>query len=335
MLVIPLFIQHQGCPQRCLFCDQWAIAGQGQAGGQDPVSELRRTIDTWLGYGRDHTNVQLAFFGGSFTCLDEALQRRLLEAVQPYLRHGSVHSIRLSTRPDCISEDVADLLVSYRVRTVELGAQSMNDAVLQRTRRGHRVADTRAAVAALADRGCAIGVQLMVGLPGETTTSFLCGVRQLIDLRPDFVRLYPTLALAGTGLAALYRQGHWRPLSLSRAVALTGRARDLFIEQGIRVVRMGLQPSADLEERLLAGPYHPAFGELVLSRTWYLRTRRLLVQAGPGRAVTMTISPRDYSAFVGHGRQNIKRLGALPTAAMLSVRTKPGLTRGQFSHVIN
>lgn len=336
MLVIPFFIQHRGCPHRCLFCDQWTIAGRDRGGADSPdqLDRLYRTIDSWLGYRRRRQVVQLAFFGGSFTCLAEDQRRLLLEAVQPYLRRGQIDSLRVSTRPDCIDDDIVDFLHAYGVGTVELGAQSMDEAVLQRVERGHDGGAIKRAVEVLTRRGCAVGLQLMVGLPGETTASFLAGIRQVIELKPTFVRLYPTLVLAGTGMADLYRRGQWRPLGLARAVALTGRARQLLTAAGITVIRMGLQPSPGLQSRVLAGPYHPAFGELVASRDWYLTTRRLLRTAGPGRTVELTISPRDHSAFVGSGKINLKRLGALFESAAFSVRLDGTLARGSFSYAI-
>ncbi len=336
MLIIPFFIQHRGCPHRCLFCDQWTIAGRDRdrADSRDQGGRLRRTIDSWLGYRRRRRVVQLAFFGGSFTCLAEDQRRLLLEAAQPYLRSGEIDSLRVSTRPDCIDDEIVDFLSAYGVRTVELGAQSMNDAVLHRVERGHDVAATERAAGILARRGCTVGLQLMVGLPGETTASFLAGVRRVMELKPAFVRLYPTLVLAGTGLAELSRREQWQPLGLARAVALTGRAHQLLTTAGITVIRMGLQPSPELQSRILAGPYHPAFGELVASRAWYLKARRLLCSAGPGRTVELTISPRDHSAFVGSGKINLKRLGALSESAAVSVRLDGTLARGSFLHAI-
>ncbi len=337
MLVIPFFIEHRGCSHRCLFCDQWAITGEpgrDETTGDLPA-RLQRTVATWLGYGSKRRPIHVAFFGGSFTCLDAAVQRLLLETLQPYLHAGTIDSIRLSTRPDCLSDESARFLRAFGVRTVEIGAQSMADTVLQRVKRGHTVADTEAAIGVLARAGLTIGVQLMVGLPGETTASFFRGVQRVIALRPHFVRLYPALALSGTGLAESFQDGSWRPLGLDRAVALTGRARELFAEQGITVVRMGLQPSAHLAERVIAGPYHPAFGELVYNREWYLRMRKLLVCAGPGRTVTLSIAPRDYSAVVGNKRRNLYRLQGLPAAAGLTVVTDSTLARGCFHYVIH
>jgi len=335
VLIIPYFIQHRGCPHRCLFCNQNAIAGTDTSLHTNLEDDFRECIERWLGRSRKQGNTQVAFFGGSFTCLEETLQRRLLEGVQPYIRAGSVDSIRLSTRPDCLSEDICEFLLSYEVQTVELGVQSMNDAVLLQAKRGHNSEESLEAIKLLKLNKFEVGVQLMPGLPGETTNSFLNGVRALRSLQPDFARLYPTLVIKHTELAELYKTTSWKPLGMNRAVTLCRRAQDLFSEQGIEVIRTGLQPSVELENQVVAGPYHPAFGELVLGRRWYLRTRKLLCEAGPGRSLTMTISDRDYSAFVGPGKQNIIRLRTLPFGGNLFIETDKSLERGKFRHAIS
>lgn len=340
VLIIPYFIQHRGCPHRCLFCNQNVIAGTGTgAGSADsarPEEELQYCIENWIERSKAPAGeTQVAFFGGSFTCLDESVQRRLLEGVQPYLQAGRVDSIRLSTRPDCLSEELCEFLYSYGVRCIELGVQSMDDTVLAHARRGHCGDDSRKAIELLIGCGFQVGVQLMPGLPGETTTSFLRGVAALASLQPHFARLYPTLVINDTELAGLYRKNLWKPLSLYRALTLCRRGRELFNSRGIRVIRMGLQPSVELENKLIAGPYHPAFGELVQGRSWYLRVRKLLRQAGREKTVEITISDRDYSAFVGSKKKNLMRLQTLPWCSTLIVKTDKSLERGTMHHVIS
>jgi len=329
-LIIPYFIHHRGCPHRCMFCNQIGIAGCNEHESSDPSVDLQQTVDEWLARSPGHDTVQVAFFGGSFTCIEETLQRTLLESVAPYLESGRVDSIRMSTRPDCLSMEVCEYLKFYGVRTVEVGAQSMSDPVLERAERGHTVADIERGVGLLKACGFETGMQLMIGLPGETTRSFLDGVRAAADLGPDLVRLYPTLILGHTGLADFYRKTSWQPLSLERAVGLTATAREHFLERGVRVIRMGLQPSLDLEQQIIAGPYHPAYGELVMSRIWYRRIRRILAQTGRYETVELTISERDHSALLGDKRQNMKRFENLSSAAGLKLVLDRTMERGEF-----
>ncbi len=334
MLIIPYFIHHQGCPHRCLFCDQFSIGATHHRESADTVNDLAGTIEQWLARSAPHDEIQVAFYGGSFTCLDETLQFQLLQAVAPYIYEKRVDSIRLSTRPDCVTEPICDFLLCSGVSTVEIGAQSMHDGVLEQNGRGHTAADIELAAQLLAARGLRVGIQLMAGLPGETTRSFMEGVKRVVGLAPDLVRIYPTLVLNGTALADLFRNTDWKPLSLERAVILAGRAREIFAANDISVVRMGLQPSAELERQILAGPYHPAFGELVLSRMWYRRIRKLLLEAGSGGVLKLLIAEKDYSAFAGQKKHNLKRLQRLPGGARLTVKTDPALRQGEYRHAI-
>lgn len=332
-LVIPLFIPHRGCPHLCLFCNQHSIAAAGQEASPD--SAIGGVIRAWLDRSPGRKEVQAAFFGGSFTCLPREEQEGLLAAVQPFIDSGEVDTIRLSTRPDCIDREACRFLRSRRVGVVELGVQSFDDRVLRAARRGHCADDSRQAVALLQEAGMAVGIQLMPGLPEETYRSFVAGVRETVALRPALVRLYPTVVLRHSALARQWQAGGYRPLSLNRAVAMTARARELLDAAGIAVVRMGLQPSARLEAEVLAGPYHPAFGELVQSRLWLRRIRRRLAGLAARESLTITVSPRDRSAIVGNNRINIRRLEDLGYAGRYTLRENPQVARGSVEYAVS
>jgi histone acetyltransferase (RNA polymerase elongator complex component) len=332
-LVIPVFIPHQGCPCRCLFCNQFSISGRdGQ--NEDDATLVRQTIREWLDRSRSHSEVQVAFYGGSFTCLSPARQEILLGAAQPFLQTGEVASLRLSTRPDCVDEKICEFLLGNGVKTVELGVQSLDDAVLLASQRGHSSEDCVRAARILKDKGIELGIQLMPGLPGETSVSFFRTLEQVIELEPAFVRLYPTLVINGSGLAELYRRGNYRPLTMNRAIALCRRAKELLDEAGIPIVRMGLQATTALEKELLAGPYHPAFGEFVAARHWFRRVRRLLAFCPPDNRLWLSISDRDISAFVGPKRVNMKRLQDLGLKERLELSTDKTMQRGTMKYVI-
>lgn len=331
MLVIPVFIPHRGCPHQCLFCNQEKIAGVTRGG---LLPDVAGTVDEWLARSPGHGQVQVAFYGGSFTCLPVDDQLAMLTAVQPYLRRRQVESIRLSTRPDCVGRETCDVLREYGVGTVELGAQSMDDRVLAENRRGHDSLQVTGAAALLRAAGFALGIQLMVGLAGETRRSFLVGIDRVIGLRPDFVRLYPALVVQDSGLALLYREGRYRPRSLNEAVALCARAYEKFTAAGIRVVRMGLQPTATLEASLVAGPYHPAFGELVRSQLWLRKIRARLACLAPGEHLTIRISHRDRSAVTGPGKRNIDRLRELGFAGRFTIVPEKNMERGSIDYAV-
>lgn len=332
-LVIPIFIPHRGCPHQCLFCNQQAIAGKGTTDVVDRDG-IMVEIDTWLARSPGREDVQVAFYGGSFTCLPQAEQARLLTVVQPYLGDGRVTSVRLSTRPDCVSADNSRFLAEFGVKTVELGVQSLDDRVLHQAQRGHSGDDSRRAMHILRQAGLQVGVQLLPGLPGETTRSFLLGVREVADFRPDLVRLYPAVVVENSALAELYRQGGYRPLTLNRAVGLVRRARELFDAAHVPVVRMGLQPSDSLDKEVIAGPYHPAFGELVNSRLWFKQLRRRLSRCRPGEHLLVHISHRDYSAVVGMKKVNIVRLGQLGYQGRFSIVPDVLRDRGSVEYVV-
>ena len=333
--IIPFFIHHQGCPHRCLFCDQNVVASASSNHEEEKSQLLEDTIDTWLPRFVAPKEVQLAFYGGSFTCLRNSTQVSLLSTVYPYIQKHLIHSIRVSTRPDCIDEQVCLRLREYGVKTVELGVQSLNDRVLEGSERGHSAADVRRASALLSQYGFSIGIQLMLGLPGDSTRSFLNTVRDVVDLQPAFVRIYPALVIKNTGLEKLYNEHLYRPLSLHQAIALTRRARQFFNEHGIEVIRMGLQPSTELEKQIVAGPYHQAFGELVLSRDWFRTTRKMISQMAPTRKIKITISDRDHSSFVGLKRCNIRRLERLFPHCSLEIETDTAMKRRQVRYAVD
>lgn len=330
-LIVPIFISHQGCPHQCLFCNQRAIGGPASS---IETSQIETEIKVWLARSGGTTPAEVAFYGGSFTCLDEEEQRCLLKAVQPFIEAGRVDRIRLSTRPDCVSGENSRMLTGFGVRTVELGVQSLDDRVLAAAERGHTADHSRRAIATLKAAGLEVGVQLLPGLPGETSRSFVAGVREVIRHKPALVRLYPAVVVAGSPLAELYRQNRYRPLSLNRAIALCRRAWELCAAAGIPVVRMGLQPSATLASQVLAGPYHPAFGELVISRHWLRQLRRRLAELGPDQHLRVYISQRDHSALVGMKKVNSHRLAQLGFAHRYTIIPERTRERGTVEYAV-
>jgi histone acetyltransferase (RNA polymerase elongator complex component) len=255
--------------------------------------------------------VQVAFYGGSFTALPFNTQRTYLEKVRPFILSRQVESIRLSTRPDSITREVLALLREYHVATVELGAQTMNDKALKSSGRGHTSLDTIHAVDLLKEHGFDVGLQLMPGLPGDSNAGFIDTVEKIIGLKPGFVRIYPAVVIKDTPLEKLYASGGYAPLPLDDAVRLCREALEMFEQAGIDVIRIGLQPTDELNKpgTVLAGPYHPAFRQLVESSIIVDRMRSALRnRAGKTGEVIFRINPKDLSAAIGQRRCNIALL---------------------------
>ncbi len=333
--IIPFFISHQGCPHQCVFCNQHVITGNQQwltASGVDAG------IRQCLAWPRDKKRqVQVAFYGGSFTGIDFQRQQELLGAVRPFLDSGAVQTIRLSTRPDYIDAQKARFLREQGVGIVELGIQSFDADVLSCCRRGHSAEQVAGAFSHLRSAKISVGGQLMVGLPGETRGGVIRGARKLVGLKPDLVRIYPTLVLKDSPLADMYKAGEYRPLMLYEAVALCCRLKAIFADGQIPVVRIGLQPSASLEKDIVTGPYHPAFGELVLSRLYFNRMRHYLADIQRKRSkqsVRLLICPADQSIFLGQKKCSWKRLTALHLFDGVQIEYDASLSRQEISHTI-
>lgn len=302
---IALFVPHIGCPHRCSFCDQRAIAGTGDRMTPDKVeaaclqAESRITLP-----GRQ---AELAFFGGSFTALPKKEMCALLDAALPFVRRGVFRGIRLSTRPDCVDEGILAALAGRSVTAVELGAQSMDDAVLVQNGRGHTAADVERAAGLIRARGLSLGLQMMTGLPGSTPDTDRETAARLAALRPDMMRIYPTVALRGTPLDGMVRSGAYIPPTLEETVALCAELLLFFEEErDIPVIRLGLHASPDLEQNRVAGPWHPAFRELCEGRIYRDRAASLLRECGiPPGPVRLLVHPRALSAMIGQRRGNV------------------------------
>ncbi len=307
--IVPVFIPHAGCPHRCIFCNQQLITRQTRK-EVSPVN-IRRQVLSFLPYNRHGRPVEIAFYGGNFLGLPPDQLKLLLAEAAEFTPAGTVHGIRFSTRPDTIDEQRLAIIQSYPVSTVELGVQSMDDRVLTLSSRGHTAADTVNAVGLLKKFPYQIGLQLMIGLPGDNETTAMETARQVAALKPDFVRIYPTVVLADSPLAVKYRLNEYEPLPLVTAVTLTKHLYLLFRRNQIAVIRMALQASDDLADNavVLAGPYHPAFGHMVHAEIFLDKATELLKNApSKTECATFCVNPRSVSRLQGICGHNLKVL---------------------------
>jgi histone acetyltransferase (RNA polymerase elongator complex component) len=330
--IIPVFIPHRGCPHRCIFCDQEKITSQEARSVTG--STVKDIIEVALKSPKFHKKSfsQVAFYGGTFTRLPEGDMTRLLEAVAPFIQEGLISSIRVSTRPDALDMKRLEIMKRFFVDTVELGVQSMDQEVLSLSRRGYSVQDSIDAVQTLKGMGFRVGVQMMPGLPGDSENRFHDSISKIIDLNPSMARLYPALVIDGTELADLYRAKRYRPFSLEDAVRICGHACKRLEEKGIAVIRMGLMSSPSLleEGRILAGPWHPAFGFLVRSFLFHQLITPELIKKRRTQRIKIFVNQRDEPLLRGHKNQGIQCIEEKTAARVLGIVPDDTLPGGRI-----
>lgn len=311
--IIPIFVPHLGCPNNCTFCNQKRISGQTK---QVTAKDVKDTIEYYLKNFKDnHKYVEVAFFGGSFTAIEKEKQEELLEAAQEYIKAKLVNSIRISTRPDCIDKETLKRMKKYHVKTIELGVQSMNNYILSKCKRGHTSEDVKKASKLIRRYGFILGHQMMVGLPESTKQDEINTAKELIKLKPKIVRIYPVLVIKDTELADEYERGEYIPLTVGQAVESCKEVVDLFNRNKINVIRIGLQNTEEISEpgtdksSVLAGPYHPAFRQLVESSMWYDSIVNKIKKVN-AKVKKVKIIANDVSInnIIGHKRENIEKL---------------------------
>ena len=313
LYIIPIFVPHLGCPNDCIFCNQKSISGQKKNMTKE---EAKKIIEDYLkSINSEEAQLEIAFFGGSFTAIEKEKQEELLGVAYEYIKEGKVDSIRISTRPDCIDKETLKRLKSYKVRTIELGVQSANDYILRRANRGHTFEDVKKASKLIKRYGFQLGHQMMVGLPESTRIDEINTARALIKLKPKMIRIYPVLVVKNTKLEKEYENGEYQPLPLAQAVETCKELVSMFVKKKIDVIRVGLQNTDEItspEEKsseVVAGPYHPAFRQLVESGLWYdaivAKIKKLNIKV---KEVEVTVNPVDSNNVIGHKKENVIKL---------------------------
>ena len=311
--IIPIFVPHLGCPNDCTFCNQKKISGQKKNITSKDVDKI---IEYYLSnFKESDRKIEIAFFGGSFTGIDTNIQEELLLAANKYIKNGNVDGIRISTRPDYINQDILDMLKKYNVKTIELGVQSANDYILNKCKRGHSFEDVKQASKLIRKNKFILGHQMMVGLPDSTQKDEIETAKKLINLKPKIIRIYPVLVIKDTKLAEDYLKGEYKPNTLEQAVETSAILLKMFKKKKIDVIRIGLQSTDEIcnpeneGSQVVAGPYHPAFRQLVESRICYDEfSKKIQKLNNKVKAVKVTVNSNIINNFVGHKRENIKRV---------------------------
>lgn len=311
--IIPIFVPHLGCPNDCIFCNQKSISGQKK---NITKEESKKIIEDYLkSIKEEDAQIEIAFFGGSFTAIEKEKQEELLQVAYEYIKSGQVESIRISTRPDCIDRETLKMLKKYKVKTIELGVQSANNYILERANRGHTFADVKKASKMIRWNGFKLGHQMMVGLPESTRIDEINTAKALVKLKPKMVRIYPVLVVKNTRLEKEYEEGNYRPLSVVQAVEVCKEIVRIFADKKIDIIRIGLQNTDEISDptnknsEVVAGPYHPAFRQLVESAMWYDaivgKIKKLNAKV---KEVEVSVNPIDANNVIGHKKENVMKL---------------------------
>ena len=310
--VIPVFIPHLGCPNDCSFCNQKSISGKTKMPTKD---EVIRIIEEYLKNMQEDIEKEIAFFGGSFTGIDIDKQKEYLEIANEYITCKKVHGIRISTRPDYINKDILKMLKKYNVKTIELGVQSTNDYILKRCDRGHTFMDVKKASKLIRRYRFNLGHQMMVGLPESSKLDEIRTANDLIRLKPKMVRIYPVLVIKGTKLEREFEEEEYKPLTVSQAVERCKELLYLFNKKKIQVIRVGLQNTDEIADpntnksEVVAGPYHPAFGQLVEDSIWYdIIVNKIKKINDKVKQVKVKVNFLDMNNVIGHKKENIKKI---------------------------
>ena len=330
-LIVPIFIPNQGCPHRCIFCEQEKITSQpGEAINR---THVERILDKAIHSKDFHLwrRPEVAFYGGTFTRLSLDLMEELLETAAYFIKQGFFQSIRVSTRPDALDENRLAVMKGYGVLTVELGVQSMDEHVLKLSKRGHTAEDTVKAVQVLKRYGFRVGIQLMPGLPGDSRETFRSTITKVIELRPKMTRLYPAIVIRGTELAYLYRKGRYEPLKLEEAVEICAEGCIRLENQGIPVIRIGLMSSPTLleEGQVLGGPWHTAFGFLVRSYIHHQNMQKDLPDWGVVSQIKIKAPKREIPLVRGYKNQGLQWIKRQTGAGVVRIEPDDSILPGQ------
>lgn len=302
---IPIFISHFGCPNDCVFCNQKKINGRETDVSLEDVENI---IETYLKTLPKKSKKEVAFFGGTFTGISFDLQKKYLEVVNKYIKLNLIDGIRLSTRPDYIDEKIIALLVENNVTTVELGVQSLDEDVLKKTHRFYPTKMVYEASKLIKDAGIELGIQLMLGLPGSTFESDYESAQKVVEIGPEIARIYPTLIIKETEMADMYKKGTYNPLTIEEAIERCKRIYSLLEYNDINVVRVGLQPTEELndKENVLGGPYHPAFRELVEGEIYFDFINKTIPEDAN---IDIEVNEKNVSKVIGIKKVNKIRFG--------------------------
>lgn len=328
--IIPIFVPHEGCPHNCVFCNQNTITGSQNKVDADFVDRtVKEYLETIKG---DNPTIELSFFGGTFTAIDINKQKELLAVAKKYKDSGKIDFIRLSTRPDYIDTEILDNLKYYGADIIELGVQSMDDTVLKKAGRGHSAKDVVDASKMIREYGFVLGHQIMPGLPGDNHEKDIYTVKEIVKLKPDICRIYPSLVIKDTPMAVMYEKNIYKPYSLSEAVEISKTQYGILTANGINVIRIGLQPTEEINvgRKLITGPFHPAFRELVIGSLYNEAIESIIPHDYSGN-ILIEINSREISKLYADKKHYFKKLKEKVKNCKIEVVQNDKIKKGNIS----
>ncbi len=328
--IIPVFVPHRGCPNDCVFCNQRKITGQKNVYDYSQIDEeIMKAVKT-IDFTKS-PDVEIAFYGGTFTAIDVESQETFLKIASKYVNNYKISGIRLSTRPDAIDENVLKRLKKYGVKTIELGVQSLNEDVLLKSNRGHNSEIVYESAKLIKEYGFILGIQLMIGLPGDNLEINMRTVNEVVKIKPDIARIYPTLVIKDTELARMYEKNLYKPLNVMEAVEISKEMYKVLFLNNINVIRIGLQPTENIleGEDVVAGPFHSAFRELVVS-SYIFDLIKENIENESFDEIEFEINNKDVSYLIGNKGINKKLIKDELNVKKMKIKINNDIDRGIF-----
>lgn len=310
-LLIPVFIPFAGCPQRCIYCAQELQSGTSCNELEHLYVEAKRNLpEVLLSRQKLGKEIELAFYGGTFTLLPSVWQTKWLNLAGELKEKGLIQSARCSTRPDALSYTLLNYLKKSGLSTVEIGVQSFDFETLKQSKRHYTPAQAIDAANMVQEAGLNLVLQLLPGLPGSTPQTFAADIEIVKEIKPEAVRIYPCLVVKNTELAALWQNGAYRPWNMEETTASLASALLELASANIAVIRMGLAPEEALLSAVLAGPWHPALGNLVQAKALYLFLQNK-IRLLPAKVQSLALPRKLQGLFWGHGKELAPAYAAL------------------------
>ena len=325
---IPVFIPERACPFQCIYCNQQKITGQDIALNFD---EIRNTIEKHLeSIPPKNAFIQIAFFGGTFTAMPMDEQELFLKISYEYILDGKIQGVRLSTRPDYIDQEILDLLKKYGVTNIELGAQSLDNEVLKKIHRGHSFEDVKVASKLILDNGFTLGLQMMVGLPGDNSEKAIQTAQKIVELGATETRIYPTLIIKDTTLHKLYTVGKYTPINTEDAISQSAAIFNIFEKNHVKVLRVGLYPDENLMlNEVVAGPSMYNFKEKVITEIWWEYLKTLINSESENKNIRISVAPKQLNSAIGY--QAVNRKGLFEKFNRVKFTSNPSLKSFEYN----